>query len=177
MNKILQVSMTLLLISSLVGCGTANNDDNNANNDNNDVTTNETVDTNTANDETGTDTNEDNGTNGNNGDQQLELADDVASKIAEMEEVESANVIVTNNNAYVGVLLKEGVNENDNLKSKIADQAKATNGNFDNVYVSTNPDFAQEITEYGDKIRANEPVEGLMEGFTDTINRVFPEAK
>ncbi|MEI4771604.1 YhcN/YlaJ family sporulation lipoprotein [Psychrobacillus sp. FJAT-51614] len=176
MSKILQVALTLLLISSLVGCGTANNNDNNANknNDNNDVKTNDTVNTNTTNDETGTDTNDNNGTNG---DQKLELADDVASKITELEEVDSANVIVTNNNAYVGVMLKEGTNDSEELEKKIADKARETNGNFDNVYVTTNPDFAKQITEYGDKIRANEPIEGLYDEFADTVKRVFPNAK
>ena len=169
MNKIVQITMGLLLVTSLVGCGTSNKNDNANDNKEDDTVTQETTDTNT-------DQATENGANQNE-DPKFELADDVADKIAEMDEVESANVIVTDNNAYVGVVLKEGVEESDDLKSKIADQAKATNGNFNNVYVSSNPDFAEQVTEYGDKIRANEPVEGLFEGFSDTVNRVFPEAK
>lgn len=169
MNKIVQISMGLLLVTSLVACGNSDKNDNANDNDGNNTTTQETTDTNTD-QATGNDTNE-------NEDHKFELADDVADKITEMDEVESANVIVTDNNAYVGVVLKEGVEESDDLKSKIADQAKATNGNFNNVYVSSNPDFEKQVTEYGDKIRANEPVEGLFEGFSDTINRVFPEAE
>ena len=45
--------------------------------------------------------------NGNEG-HKVELADDVADKITGMEEVKSANVFVTDNNAYVAVDLKEG---------------------------------------------------------------------
>ena len=169
MNKIVQITIGLLLVTSLVGCGNGNKNDNANDNNENDTATQETTNTNT-------DQTTENGTNENE-DQKFELADDVADKITEMDEVESANVIVTDNNAYVGVVLKEGVEESDDLKSKIADQAKATNGNFNNVYVSSNPDFEKQVTEYGDKIRANEPVEGLFEGFTDTVNRVFPEAE
>jgi YhcN/YlaJ family sporulation lipoprotein len=106
----------------------------------------------------------------------LELADDVATKITEMKEVESANVIVTNKNAYVAVTLKKGVNDSEALNTKIADQARATNATFNNVYVSTNPDLAKQFTEYGKKIKAHEPVEGFFKEFSDTIKRVFPDA-
>lgn len=157
----------MLLITLLGACGTNKNNDN-TNTTNNATDTN--TDTTTTTDETTT-----NDTNGNT-DHKLELADDVADKITEMEEVESANVIVTDNNAYVGVELKEGVNASEELENKIADEARATNANFNNVYVSTNPDFAKQFTEYGEKIRANEPVEGFFDEFSDTVKRVFPDA-
>ena len=107
----------------------------------------------------------------------LEVADDVADKITKLEEVESANVIVTDNNAYVGVVLKEGVDGTEELENKIADEARKANADFNNVYVSTNPDFAKQFTEYGEKIRANKPVEGFFEEFSDSVKRVFPDAK
>ncbi|TQR16594.1 YhcN/YlaJ family sporulation lipoprotein [Psychrobacillus vulpis] len=171
MSKMLRVSITLLLISSLMGCGMNKNANDNDKNDTANNTTDTTVNEGTTNDQTTTNENA-TGTS----EQKLELADDVADKITEMDEVESANVIVTNNNAYVGVMLKEGVDGNEELENKIADQARATNADFNNVYVSTNPDFAEQFTEYGEKIRANEPVEGFFEEFTDTIERVFPDA-
>lgn len=172
LNKILQVSIALLLIGSLAACGTKDNEDVDKNNVENGATntTDSTVDTNTTNDDVSNDD-----VNGNN-DHKLELADDVADKIVEMDEVESANVIVTDNNAYVGVVLKEDVDSSEELENKIADQAKATNSDFNNVYVSTNPDFAKQFTEYGEKIRANEPVEGFFEEFSDTVKRIFPDA-
>lgn len=162
--------MTLLLASSLVGCG-AKDEDDVADNNNATETTNTADTTDTTTDKTtDTDVND-------TGDNKLEVADDVAEKITELEEVESANVIVTDNNAYVGVVLKDGVDGNEELESKIADEARTTNRDFNNVYVSTNPDFAKQFTEYGEKIRANEPVEGLFEEFTDSVQRVFPDAK
>ncbi|MEK4484363.1 YhcN/YlaJ family sporulation lipoprotein [Psychrobacillus sp. FSL H8-0484] len=167
MRKILTIPMTLLLVSSLVGCGTNNKDDQK---DNVNTSTDSEVNKETTTE--GTTTNDVNQTS----DHKLELADDVADKITKLEEVESANVIVTDNNAYVGVMLKEGVSSTEELDKKIADEARATNANFANVYVSTNPDFAKQFTEYGEKIRANEPVEGFFEEFSDTVKRVFPDA-
>ena len=107
--------------------------------------------------------------------QKVEVADEVADKITELEEVESASVLVTDNNAYVAVELKEGVDESEELKTKISDAAKAENGDFNNVYVSANPDFTKQFKDYGDRIRADEPIEGFFDEFTDTVERVFPD--
>lgn len=172
MNKLLQISMVMLLVGSLAACGTNKKDDDVA--DNSATTTDNATDTNINTDTNTVETNTDD-VNGN-GDHKLELADDVADKIAGMEEVERANVIVTDHNAYVAVELKEGTNASEELETKIADEARATNADFNNVYVSTNPDFAKQFNEYGEKIRANEPVEGFFEEFTDTVQRVFPDA-
>lgn len=177
MRKLLTIPVTLLLVSSLVGCGMNKKTE----------VKEETVNTTTGNTTTGTTTepgvttqttteeattHDVNQTSGH----KLELADDVADKITKLKEVESANVIVTNNNAYVGVVLKKGVSSTEELDKKIADEARAANANFKNVYVSTNPDFAKQFTEYGEKIRANEPVEGFFKEFSDTVKRVFPDA-
>ncbi len=107
----------------------------------------------------------------------VKVADDVAEKITAMDEVESAHVLVTDQNAYVGVKLKKDVKENDKLKSKIANEVQKNNTEFNNVYISFNPDVAARLTEYGNKIRAGEPIEGFFEEFTTSINRMFPESK
>ncbi|SER97997.1 YhcN/YlaJ family sporulation lipoprotein [Psychrobacillus sp. OK032] len=170
MNKLLQISMTMLLVGSLAACGTNNKDDvadNNATTTDKVTDTNINTDTNTV--KTGTD-------HANNEGHKVELADDIADKIKGMEEVKGANVFVTDNNAYVAVDLKEGVDASEELENKIADEARATNANFNNVYVTTNPDFTKQFNEYGEKIRANEPVEGFFKEFSDTVKRVFPDA-
>lgn len=172
MNKLLQISIIMLLVGSLAACGTNKKDDDVANNSA--TTTDNATDTN-VNTHTTADETVANDANGNEG-HKLELADDVADKIAGMEEVERANVIVTDHNAYVAVELKEGTSASEGLETKIADEARATNGDFNNVYVSTNPDFAKQFNEYGEKIRANEPVEGFFKEFSDTVKRVFPDA-
>lgn len=177
MSKLMKIGFMLLLIGLLTACGTNNKDDkatdNGTNNATEDTNT-DTVDEGTDGEISDNDTNDANDTNGTHG--QVEVADEVANKITELEEVESASVIVTDNNAYVAVELSEGKEETEELKTKIADAAKAENADFHNVYVSANPDFAKQFNDYGEKIRAGEPVEGFFDEFTDTVKRVFPDA-
>lgn len=113
-----------------------------------------------------------------NGDQKVDIADDVAAKIAELDEVDVAHVLVTDKNAYVAVKAKEGTEDNEELKTRISDKAKEGKGdlNFENVYVSLDPDFVDRMEEYGTKIKNGEPVEGFYEEFNDTVHRVFPDA-
>ncbi|MCP1125064.1 YhcN/YlaJ family sporulation lipoprotein [Bacillus sp. 3103sda1] len=109
----------------------------------------------------------------------LEVANKAADRIAELDEVDQANVIVTNNNAYVAVVLKNGVQGNitDQLEKKIADQVRATDPDIRNVFVSSNPDFANRMRDYAEKIKRGEPVEGLVEEFNEAVKRVFPTAR
>ncbi|KAA0967047.1 YhcN/YlaJ family sporulation lipoprotein [Sporosarcina sp. ANT_H38] len=164
----LRVFGTMLIIFSLMGCGTKNTEEVN---DNAVGTETETDVNDTTNNDSTTDANVN-----DESDQKLEVADDVADKIVEMEEVESANVIVTDTNAYVAVVLKEGADGSEVTEDKIADEVRSANAAFKNVYVSMNPDFVKQMNEYGTKIREDKPVEGFFEEFSDAMKRVFPDA-
>lgn len=177
--------LTILLAFSLAACN--NNDDNNAANDNNngkndvanDVTDNNNKDNDMNNNNDNNNNNNNDGTavdNNNGNNNKIELAQDAADRVAKIDEVDSANVLVTDNNAYVGVVLDQGVNETNDLEKKVADEVRATNGNYDNVYVSFNPDFAKQMADYGNRINNNEPVEGFFNEFSDTVKRMFPNA-
>lgn len=168
MTKTLRIVATLLIIFSLMGCGMKKN--NEAENNAADTNTEPVVEDNTATDTT-TDANL--ATESNH---ELAVADDVADEIVEMEEVESANVIVTDENAYVAVVLKEGTEGTEQIENTIADQTREAHTNFKNVYVSVNPDFVKQMNDYGTKIRNNEPVAGFFEEFSDAMRRVFPDA-
>jgi len=104
----------------------------------------------------------------------MRVADRVADKIASMPEVDRANVIVTDNNAYVGARLANGKNLSRNLERKIADQVKAVDTGINDVYISANPDFYDRMTNYSNDIRNGKPVEGFFDEFTNTVRRVFP---
>lgn len=113
----------------------------------------------------------------------LERADEAEKKVTELEEVESATVIITNNNAYVAAVLTdngteiaEGSEELEQINAEIGDQVKSINTDLENVYVSVNPDFVDRMTDYGDKIEAGEPIEGLGEEFSILVKRIFPDA-
>lgn len=114
-----------------------------------------------------------------NEDNQMKVADKAADKVNEVEGVENATVIVTENNAFVAVALegnKEG-NITDDVKNKISDKVKSTDESIDNVYVSANPDFFERMQDYGDRINQGEPITGFFDEFGETVRRVFPTAE
>lgn len=104
----------------------------------------------------------------------MRVADRVADKLVSMPEVERANVIVTDNNAYIGARLTNGTDLSRNLERKISRQVKAVDRGIDNVYVSANPDFYDRMTDYTNDIRNGRPIEGFFDEFTQTVRRIFP---
>ena len=109
----------------------------------------------------------------------MRVADEVQDQVVQLTEVQSANVIVVNRNAYVAVVLENGDTDHirKDIEKKISDQVKATDETITNVYVSTNPDFVVRMTDYGEKLQSGRPVTGLTEEFNETIERVFPIAR
>jgi YhcN/YlaJ family sporulation lipoprotein len=166
MKKIWMLLSAMLLSIALMGCGnreesnTATNTENNGEVEEN---------TDTAKDE-----------------ENLELADEASDKINELEEVENSTVMITENNAYVAVVLNknkdgseiaEGSEELEQIEEKIGEQVRVTNATVENVYVSINPDFVSRMNDYREKFDQGEPVEGLFEEFGELTQRVFPDAK
>ena len=112
----------------------------------------------------------------NNKQNRMTVADKAAEKIVSMREVDQANVIVTDNNAYVAAKL---ANHNGNrlekdIENKISDVVKSTDQNIDNVYVSVNPDFYERTTSYANDIRNGRPIAGFFDEFNTLVRRIFP---
>jgi YhcN/YlaJ family sporulation lipoprotein len=167
MKKIWMLLSAALLFIALTGCGNREENDTATNKEKNGEV--EQKDDTKANDE-----------------ENLELADEASDKINELEEVDSSTVIITENNAYVAVVLNkntdgseiaEGSDELEQIEEKIGEQVRETNDSVDNVYVSLNPDFVSRMNEYRDKVDQGEPVEGLFEEFGELTQRIFPDAK
>ncbi len=116
-----------------------------------------------------------------NGNNRFEIADKAAEKIANMPEVEDANVFVTDENAYVAAELKTGMKTEGeatrDLERKISQHVKATDPDIDNVFVSTNPEFIDRAGTYADRVEQGEPIEGMFEEFNETVRRIFPNAR
>ncbi|MCY8980614.1 YhcN/YlaJ family sporulation lipoprotein [Bacillus halotolerans] len=189
-----RVLASMLLIPLLMtGCGMANQgegrrdnaapenvnyrnpaNDNGTRNVNNENENRDNVDNNMTNNG-----NDNNGNNNNGNDnRQLEVADDAADKITDMKEVKHANVIVAGNQAYVAVVLTNGKKEvGKDLKKKISDKVRDTDKNMDNVYVSANPDFVDRMQGYGERIQNGDPIAGFFDEFSQTVQRVFPQAE
>ncbi|MGP0686499.1 YhcN/YlaJ family sporulation lipoprotein [Priestia aryabhattai] len=117
--------------------------------------------------------------NVDNNQTRLKVADEAADRIAKLDEVDNANVIVTNRNAYVAVVLKNEANGEvtDPLKKKISDQVRATDRDIRNVYVSSDPDFVNRMEGYGNRVNEDATRNGLFEDFTETVRRVFPNTR
>lgn len=114
--------------------------------------------------------------NVNNDENRMTVADKAADKIVEMREVDQANVIITENNAYVAAKLTDNANKklSRDVEKKISDLVKATNQDIDHVYVSVNPDFYNRTTSYANDIRDGRPIEGFFDEFSTLVRRVFP---
>jgi YhcN/YlaJ family sporulation lipoprotein len=112
-------------------------------------------------------------------DVRIQVANEAANRVVNLVEVRRANVIVTNQNAYVAVMLNDNPKGDltRDIEDKIAREVKATDDNIDNVYVSTNPDFLDRMNDYGYRIQQGEPVQGLFDEFSELVRRVFPNAR
>lgn len=116
-------------------------------------------------------------TNDNGAKSRMTVANQAAKKIADLPEVDNANVIVTNNNAYVAVKLPSRQKFTNDIQKKISNQVKTVDRNINNVYVSANPDFYRYMQAYTNDIRNGRPGTGLFNEFSRMIQRVFPNAK
>lgn len=142
----------------------------------------------------------------NQADQRIQLADRAAEQIVKIPGVRQANVLITENNAYVAAILDapagtgpnfrteprggaapdgrtaRGSNMRDEplspqIKNAIADKVRQAVPGIQNVYVSTNPDFVDRVNNYADDLREGRPIEGLWEEFSEMVQRVFPTAQ
>lgn len=121
----------------------------------------------------------DNRNNVGNNQSKMRVADKAADKVANLSEVDHANVIVTDNNAYVAAKLdRSSRNElTTDIENKISRAVKSVDSDIDHVYVSVNPDFYDRMNTYSGDIRNGRPISGFFNQFTDTIRRVFPDAR
>lgn len=170
MKKLGMLTSVFLISIILMGCG--NNGKEKVITENNSVTDNEVQDDNTTNQQT-TEDNAVEDTNQSN----VEVAEDAEKRIMELEEVDRATVLVTNETAYVAAVLVDQTSQDlsEQIEDKIVGLTKTSNEAIQQVYVSLNPDFVQQMTDYRAKINEGEPVEGFFEEFNDAMSRMFPD--
>lgn len=113
----------------------------------------------------------------NNRSSRMRVANKAAKKVTALKDVDAANIIVSNNNAFAAVKLASGAKFTNNLEREISKRVKSADPGIDRVYVSANPDFYNHIRDYANDIRTGKPVSGFFKEFTQTINRVFPDLK
>jgi spore cortex protein len=188
MKKSIILIATLIFSLYLTGCARNNMNDDVANRNRN-ATEPTRVNYNNPNrggpaittDDTGTelDRNRNNITNVRNDNRsKMRVADEAADKVSDLPEVDTANVIVTENNAYVAAKLDRSHNQlTSNIENKISKAVKSADQDIDNVYVSVNPDFFKQMNDYVNDIRNGRPISGFFNEFSDMVRRVFPDVK
>ncbi|WP_054707383.1 YhcN/YlaJ family sporulation lipoprotein [Bacillus sp. JCM 19041] len=108
-------------------------------------------------------------------DMQMGVSDEVADRVVELDGVSHATAIVVNKHAYIAVEMEDAAHDvSDDLKEQISDKAKETDEDIENVHVSANPDFAERLKGYGERIQNGEPIKGFADEFMETVNRIFP---
>ncbi|WP_078394980.1 YhcN/YlaJ family sporulation lipoprotein [Shouchella patagoniensis] len=173
MNKRWTTTLAVSLITiSLAACG--NNQDNNQPQDpmdpNEDMELNEPNNDNVEGQGNGHTNMHD-----NMDDMHMGVSDEVADRVMELEGVNHATAIVVNNHAYIAVEMDDAAHDvSDDLKAQISDKAKETDEEIENVYVSANPDFAERLEGYGERIQNGDPIEGFADEFMESVNRIFP---
>jgi hypothetical protein len=63
----------------------------------------------------------------------------------------------------------------DDVKEEISEIVQSVDGDIDNVYVTTNPDFFDLTNNYADDVEGGEPVEGFFDQIGNAIERLFPQ--
>ena len=113
-----------------------------------------------------------------NMDSRMNISEEAAKKITELDEVGQAHVVVVESDAYVAVMLKEDNKEElyEDLKKKISDEVMKTDSNINKVYVSSNPEFIDHMEDYSERLQKGEPLKGLYDEFKGMAERIFPEA-
>lgn len=71
----------------------------------------------------------------------------------------------------------DGSELTDEVKKKISDIVQSVDNNIDNVYVTTNPDFADLTNDYMNDFDNGKPVRGFFDQIGNMIERVFPQNK
>ncbi|MFD2042819.1 YhcN/YlaJ family sporulation lipoprotein [Ornithinibacillus salinisoli] len=141
-------------------------------------------------------TNTRNQANQNNNNRQqndrYDVAEEAADQISnQIDEIERAYVLTTDNNAYVAAGLNNNGNAQNNgnvknnnnsgdeltddVKKEIADIVKSVDNDVENVYVSTNPDFMDLTNNYVNDMNNGEPIEGFFDQMGNMIERLFPQ--
>ena len=126
----------------------------------------------------------------------VEMSKKIADKLTKINGVKSAHVLMSGNDAYVAVTTNNkstmSVKSNtggrrmtahstgtatdlsSELKNSITKEVKKVAPNCKNVYVSSDVNFVDRMTEFSNMAATGHPIRGLTTEFTDMVNRLFP---
>lgn len=103
-------------------------------------------------------------------------AENIARKVANLNDVNSATVVISGDTALVGVDIKNNLEGNitDDLKGKIRKIVKNTDNRIDNVSVTADPDLYQRLSNMARDIRNGKPISGFSNEIQEILRRITP---
>jgi len=106
------------------------------------------------------------------------VANQAANKVTDLPKIDHANIIVTDNNAYVAVKMTGTDNRlTPTVRKEITKAVKTADPNIDNVYISKHKQFYTRMMRYTKDIQDGRTNSNLIGEFSDTIRRIFPDAR
>ncbi len=103
-------------------------------------------------------------------------ADALSKKISEMNDINSATVVLSDGRAWVGVDLKAGVSGTltDRLKNEITTIVKKEVNTVQTVYVTADADTVTRLKNITKDITAGKPVSGFINELNEIGRRITP---
>lgn len=103
-------------------------------------------------------------------------AEKIAKKVSNLNEVNSATVVISGNTALVGVNIKnnlEGKMTN-NLKNKVEKIVRNTDTNVKNVSVTADADLYKRLSNMARDVRTGKPISGFAKEIQEILRRITP---
>lgn len=95
----------------------------------------------------------------------------------EVEEINSATVIITGNQAWVGVDAKANAQISDQTKEKISNIVKKEDQGIQTVYVAADADTVTRLRNIANDIANGKPISGFLNELAEIANRIAPEPR
>ena len=112
--------------------------------------------------------------NGNMTQGSYQRAQNIARRVAALNDVNSATAVITGNTALVGVDLKGTTNDNltTNIRNKVETAVKEADKNITTVNVTTNPDLYSRISTIARNISNGRPLNDFANDIQDILRRM-----
>ena len=106
-------------------------------------------------------------------------ADNLAKKISNLPEVNSASVLLTGNTAIVGCDIKGNVEGKmtSSVKQKIENIVKDSNNNIQNVSITADPDLYTRIRTMATDMGNGNPIKGFTNEIQEILRRITPTTR
>ena len=103
-------------------------------------------------------------------------AEDLANKIGEMKDVNAATVVLSENQAWVGIDLAAGLEGKmtNEMKDKITSLVKKEDKKIDTVYVTADADTVQRLRNIARDVTGGKPISGFIDELNEIGRRITP---